>query len=147
MIRPPAKERIVACRLARATPMLLGILVTGAAGLIAYAGLELVILGRVPLQGFAVFVAAYVAVIAAGQLCLRRLLGYCLTERRLILGSGHEIPLDQIARFDIGPHCLIIEDHDHRRHRIRALMRPAWLATRLNRCRAGGAPDTGICAT
>ncbi|EAQ05123.1 hypothetical protein OB2597_07555 [Pseudooceanicola batsensis HTCC2597] len=89
---------------------------------------------------------ALVAALAA-QATVRRKLSYCLTTRRLILGTGRQLPLDAVARCRIGAHSLTVEDREARQYRIAGLLRPAWLATRINRCRAGGVPETGICAT
>ena len=142
MIRPAPEERVVARRPHGPKPLLLGIALTGAVAMVLYAVATRVLSGAVHLEGLMVFLLTFTAINAAAQLMIRRRIDYCLTDRRLILGPDREIPLDQIAGFDVGPHSLTVRTGEHR-YRIVALSRPAWLATRLNRCRASVCPDTG----
>lgn len=142
MIRPAPDEQVIARRANGPKPVLMGILLTGALSMILFAGATWAVQGAVHLKGLLIFLVTFSLVNTAVHLLVRRRIDYCLTDRRLLLAPDREIPLERICGFDVGPHSLIIETPDDR-HRIVALSSPAWLATRLNRCRAAVSPETG----
>jgi hypothetical protein len=142
MINPAPDERIIARRPQGPGPVLKGMVLTGAVALFLFAVVAWAILGTVPLRGVLIFLVTFTAINAAAQVLIRRRIDYCLTDRRLLLAPDRAIPLDDIQRFHVGPHSLTV-DTPETRHRIVALRSPAWLATRLNRCRAEVSPETG----
>lgn len=142
MIRPAPDEQVIARRPSGPRPLLLGIVLTGAAGLAIFAVATWALTGAVHLRGMLVFLVTFTVINAIAHILIRRRIDYCLTDRRLLLAPDRAIPLDQIQGFDVGPHSLVIKTPEDD-HRIIALHRPAWLATRVNRCRTYVAPDTG----
>ena len=146
MIRPDPGETVIARRPAGTRPLLLGIALTGALAMILYALATRLLTGTVDLGGLVSFLAVFTLFNALAQVLIRRRLAYCLTDRRLILGADREIPLDRISGFKVGTFSLTVKTRGDRQgdwHRIHALRSPAWLATRLNRCRAAVSPETG----
>ena len=142
MIHPAPDEQVIARRPNGLKPLLLGIALTGAVAMVVYAVATWALQGAVHLEGLVIFLVTFTAINAVAQVVIRRRIDYCLTDRRLLIGPDRAIPLDHISGFDVGPHSLIVETPDDR-HRIVALQSPAWLATRLNRCRAQSSPETG----
>ncbi|WP_375174830.1 hypothetical protein [Pseudooceanicola sp.] len=142
MIRPDPDEQIVARRANGPRAILRGAALTGAGGLALFALLAWAATGGVPLAGLALFVVTFGTLNTLLHLLVRRRIDYCLTDRRLLIAPDREIPLEEISGFDVGAHSLTVRTPD-REHRILALGSPAWLATRLNRCRAQAAPDSG----
>lgn len=142
MIRPDPGEQVVARRARGPRAVLRGVLLTGAVGLALFALGAWLLTGTVPLHGLALFVVTFGTINAVAHLLIRRRIDYCLTDRRLLIAPDRDIPLTEISGFDVGPHSLTIRTPD-RHHRIVALSSPAWLATRLNRCRARVSPDSG----
>lgn len=142
MIRPAPDEQVIARRPNGLRPLLSGIALTGAVAMALYALATWALQGAVHLPGLVVFLTTFTAINATAHVLIRRRIDYCLTDRRLLIGPDRAIPLDRIRGFDIGPHSLTVETPDDR-HRIVALRSPAWLATRLNRCRAHVSPETG----
>lgn len=142
MIHPAPDERVIARRPQGPGPILKGIALTGAVALAVFVITAWALSGTVPLRGVVIFLATFTTINAAAHVLIRRRIDYCLTDRRLLLAPDRAIPLDDIQCFRVGPHSLTVETPDTR-HRIVALRSPAWLATRLNRCRAEVSPETG----
>ncbi|GGE17541.1 hypothetical protein GCM10011360_02950 [Primorskyibacter flagellatus] len=150
MTRAPAllpDERVIARRPRGLKPLLTGIALTGLAGVVIFAAVSWAATGTVRERGLVEFLVIFTALNAVLHPLARRRMDYCLTDRRLLIGPDRAIPLEDIAGFAVGPHSLTVTDRASHSYRIMALRRPAWLATRLNRCRAGGAPETGTCAS
>ncbi|WP_136636972.1 hypothetical protein [Pseudooceanicola onchidii] len=142
MIRPDPGEQVIARRDRSAGPLLAGIVLTAMLAMAIYAVATWALTGAVHMVGLLHFLAVFSGFNAIAHLLVRRRLDYCLTDRRLLIAPDRVIPLDEIRSFDVGAHSLTVKTCD-RDHRIVALASPAWLATRLNRCRAATAPDTG----
>ena len=146
MIRPEADETVVAQRDRRTRAVLAGAALTGALSLVGYAAISRGLAGTMDLTGMGVFAAVFAAINLGAHLTLRRRIDYCLTDRRLLIAPDLDIPLADIDGLEVGLHSVTVKTGaDH--HRIIALTRPRWLATRMNRCRAQVSPETGLVAT
>lgn len=142
MIRPEPGEKIIARRPQGLRPLLMGVLLTGTVAMVLYAGATWALLGAVHLEGLIIFLVTFTALNVVLHLLVRRRIDYCLTDRRLLIAPDRVIPLEEIRGFDVGAHSLTVRTPDDR-HRIVALRSPAWLATRVNRCRTYVPPETG----
>lgn len=146
MIRPAPGEQVISRRPNGLGPLLAGIVLTGAVAMAGYALATWTLLGAVHLRGLVEFLAVFTTINTVAQVLIRRRIDYCLTDHRLLIGPDRDIPLEDIRGLEVGPHSVTIRTPDAQ-HRIVALWRPAWLATRLNRCRTFVAADTGRVAT
>lgn len=142
MIQPEPGETIIAQRDRRTRPLLAGIALTGILAMGVFAVATWALTGAVHLRGLGLFLVTFTAINAVAHVLIRRRIDYCLTDQRLLIAPDRCIALDDIRGFDVGAHSLTVDTGDAQ-HRIVALASPKWLATRLNRCRAATAPDTG----